>query len=308
MQLEDLKIFVTTLNTGSFTAAANKLGLTKQLVSRRIMALEASIGCRLLNRTTRQLRPTELGLTLLDRATQILADVEQTRALLTCESEVLRGTLRVSAPMTFGILYLGSLLPDFMKAHPDLCIELDLNDQSVNLIDENYDMAIRIGILEDSTLIAQRLSTIPCTICASPEYLKRRGNLQHPRELVDHDCLPFGFNRQVEWIFYEDNRPFVMPITGLLRANNGEVLRDAAIAGQGIIYLPNFIIEPALKDGRLVPLFNERYCVELRAYGVYPQHKQPSRAAQALIEFLRSRLANLEVPDPSIHRRAINVA
>ncbi|TLX58508.1 LysR family transcriptional regulator [Stutzerimonas nosocomialis] len=290
MQLEDLRLFVTTLDQQSFTAAAERLGLSKQYVSRRIQALEAELGVRLLNRTTRRLRPTELGTTLYERATRILDEVSETRELLASQSATARGTLRISAPMTFGTLHLSPILPLFLEEHPLLKVELELNDRPVDLIREGFDMAIRGGMLEDSTLIARRLVEIRMVACASPAYLERHPAPRAPEDLHQHRCLLYGHGRGVEWRFQRDGKPFGVPVDGQLLTNNGEVVRDAAIAGLGITLLPTFIVGQALAQGALVPVLEAFQCQPAAFHAVYPQHRQGSRAVQLFIEFLRRQL------------------
>jgi DNA-binding transcriptional LysR family regulator len=160
----------------------------------------------------------------------------------------------------------------------------------VDLLGEGYDLALRIGTLEDSTLIARRIASIQRVYCASPAYLAERGTPVKPEDLHQHDCLPYGHGRQVQWRFEGQGKPLMVNVTGRMRVNNGELLKDAAIAGMGITYLPTFIVGAPLKDGRLVAVLDD-FCPEpLALSAVYPQHRQSSRPVQALIEFLRERL------------------
>jgi DNA-binding transcriptional LysR family regulator len=288
MQLEDLRLFVTTINEQSFTAAAEKLGLSKQYVSRRTMALEEELGVRLLNRTTRSLRPTDLGMTLYERALRILDEVNETQELVSSQSVNVRGTLRVNAPMTFGTLHISPLLSAFMQENPLITLELDLNDRAVDLVTEGYDMAIRGGFLEDSTLIAKRLIDIPMITCASPDYLKQHAVLQTPDDLRHHECLLYGHAKSVEWKFQTEGHIVCVPVKGKLRTNNGEVVRDAAAGGRGIAYLPLFIVKDALEQGRLVPILQTHQPPNTAFYAVYPQHRQSSRAVQAFATFLHN--------------------
>jgi DNA-binding transcriptional LysR family regulator len=172
---------------------------------------------------------------------------------------------------------------------------VDLSDRPVDLLGEGYDLALRIGTLEDSTLIARRIAAIQRVYCASPAYLAERGTPLKPEDLHSHDCLPYGHGRQVQWRFEGQGKPLTVNVTGRMRVNNGELLRDAAVAGMGITYLPTFIVGAALKDGRLVPVLDEFRPPPLTLSAVYPQHRQSSRPVQALIEFLRERLDQAEV-------------
>lgn len=288
---EDMRIFSQVMESGSFTAAADKLGLSKQFVSRRVMALEERLGVRLLNRSTRRLDPTPLGQSYYESAQRLLADVEQVEQGITGQTSEPRGALRLSAPLSFAVAHLGTLLPEFLQRYPQVSVEVDLSDRSVDLLGEGYDLALRIGVLEDSTLIARRLAAIERVYCASLDYLARRGTPSKPDDLTAHDCLPYGHGRQVQWRFIEQGKTRVVTVCGRMRVNNGDLLRDAAIAGMGITYLPTFIVGKALAEGSLVPLL-ERFAPEpLQLSAVYPQHRQSARPVQALIEFLRERLS-----------------
>ena len=201
-----------------------------------------------------------------------------------------RGSLRLSAPLSFAMAHLGCLLPLFLQHHPQVSVEVDLSDRPVDLIGEGYDLVLRIGTLEDSTLIARRIASIPRVYCASPDYLALRGTPQKPEDLADHDCLPYGHGRQVQWRF--KGKLQALNVSGRMRVNNGDLLRDTAIAGLGVTYLPTFIVGDALKDGRLVTVLDEFAPEALTLSAVYPQHRQSSRPVQALVEFLRERLAS----------------
>ncbi|PZW68890.1 DNA-binding transcriptional LysR family regulator [Pseudomonas sp. URMO17WK12:I1] len=293
MNVEDLRLFVTTLDAGSFTAAADTLGVTKQYVSRRVAALEALLGVRLLNRTTRRLQATELGLLLYDKATTILADLRDAQELVSAQGASLRGTLRVSAPMTFATLHLSHVLPLFMQQHPHINLEIDLNDRAVDLLADGYDMSIRIGTLEDSSLIAKRLTDMQTILCASPAYLAEHGTPADLGELQQHACLLYGHSRHVEWRLREAGKPRNLTMRGQLRANNGELIRDAAIAGMGIAYLPTFIVGQALASGALVPILEQHWPASAAVYAVYPQHRQSARAVQVFSDFIKQQIEHL---------------
>lgn len=287
-QLEDMQIFVGTVDAQSFTAAADKLGLSKQFISRRIMALEERLGVRLLNRTTRKLSITDAGLAYYERAHKIIDEVQEAEQLVSNRNATPRGTLRLSAPMSFGTLHLGPAVARFMEQYPEVRIELDLSDRFVDIVGEGYDMAIRIGHLGDSSLIARQIAPAQIVACASPAYLKQRGTPQTPAELKDHDLLLYGHNRNVEWAFYEQGKPLHVPVKGRLRANNGELACAAAIAGLGIVLLPTFIVGNALREKKLVTLLDAWAPLPLTIYAVYPQHRQSSLVVKTLADFLRN--------------------
>ncbi|WP_248796207.1 LysR family transcriptional regulator [Pseudomonas sp. MWU13-2105] len=284
---EDMRIFCQVMDSGSFTAAADQLGLSKQFVSRRLMQLEERLGVRLINRSTRRLDMTPLGQSYYESALRLLGEVEQVEQGIAGQTVEPRGTIRLSAPLSFAMAHLGEVLPAFLQRYGDVTVEVDLSDRPVDLLGEGYDLALRIGVLEDSTLIARRIASIPRVYCASPSYLAERGTPARPEDLQGHDCLPYGHGRQVQWRFAGQGKPLIINVTGRMRVNNGELLKDAAVAGMGITYLPTFIVASALKDGRLVSVLDD-FCPEpLMLSAVYPQHRQRSRPVQALIEFLR---------------------
>jgi DNA-binding transcriptional LysR family regulator len=223
-----------------------------------------------------------------------LGEVEQVEQGIAGQTTEPRGTIRVSAPLSFALAHLGCLLPLFLQRYREVTVEVDLSDRPVDLLGEGYDLALRIGTLEDSTLIARRIASIRRVYCASPAYLEERGTPLRPEELHAHDCLPYGHGRQVQWRFEGPGKPLSVNVTGRMRVNNGELLRDAAIAGMGITYLPTFIVGAALREGRLVPVLDEFRPEPLTLSAVYPQHRQGSRPVQALIEFLRERLDSAE--------------
>jgi DNA-binding transcriptional LysR family regulator len=288
---EDMRIFTQVMQAGSFTAAADLLGMSKQSVSRRLMQLEERLGVRLLNRSTRRLDATPLGQQYFDSAVRLLGEMQQAEQDISGQTQALRGTLRLSAPLSFAISHLGSLLTEFLQLHAQLIVEIDLSDRAVDLIGEGYDLALRIGTLEDSSLVARRIASIERVYCASPGYLAARGTPLEPEALREHDCLPYGHSRQVQWQFKGQGKTLhAIAVSGRMRANNGELLRDAAIAGMGVTYLPAFIVEQALADGRLVKLLEAWTPPRLQLSAVYPQHRQIARPVQAFVEFLRERL------------------
>ena len=290
---EDMRIFAQVMEAGSFTAAADRLGMSKQSVSRRLMQLEERLGVRLLNRSTRRLDATPLGQHYYQSALRLLGEVQQVEHDISGQAQALRGTLRLSAPLSFAMSHLGCLLTEFLQLHPQVDVEVDLSDRAVDLIGEGYDLALRIGGLEDSSLIARRIASVERVYCASPAYLQARGVPLKPEDLAGHDYLPYGHSRQVQWQFRQGGKAQAIQVTGRMRANNGELLRDAAIAGMGVTYLPTFIVGQALADGRLVNVLEEWTPPALQLSAVYPQHRQVARPVQGFVSFLRERLVQL---------------
>jgi DNA-binding transcriptional LysR family regulator len=231
-----------------------------------------------------------LGQRYHEAALRLLSEVEQVEQGISGQTSEPRGTIRLSAPLSFAVAHLGSLLPLFLQRYPDVTVEVDLSDRSVDLLGEGYDLALRIGVLEDSTLIARRIASIERVYCASAAYLAQRGTPTRPEDLRSHDCLPYGHSRQVQWRFAGKGKPLALEVVGRMRANNGDLLRDAAIAGMGITYLPTFILGEALRDGRLIKVLEGFETEPLTLSAVYPQHRQSSRPVQALVEFLREHM------------------
>jgi DNA-binding transcriptional LysR family regulator len=288
MQLDDMRIFVATVDAYNFTSAANRLSLSKQFVSRRVMALEEALGVRLLIRNTRKLAVTELGQEFYDRAKRILGEVQEAEQAMSLRRASPHGLLRVSAPMSFGMVHLSPLVATFLKKHPDVRFDMELSDRTVDVVGEGFDMAIRIGTLADSTLIAQKLAEVRMVACCSPQYLRRRGTPHAPADLERHACLLYGHGGPASWEFVMDGVHKAIEVHGPLRANNGELIRDAAIAGLGIARLPDFIVSAAIKAGQLVSVL-EPFLP--RASALYPQHRQSSTTIQVFTGFLREQLA-----------------
>jgi DNA-binding transcriptional LysR family regulator len=291
MQFEDMRIFAAAVDAASFTGAAIRLGLSKQFVSKRVMALEEQLGARLLNRTTRRLSVTPVGRAYYERVVQILGDVEDAERAVASENVRPRGTLRVTAPMSFGTMHLGPVIPEFMQRCEEVSLEIDLNDRVVDLVGEGYDMGVRIGVLSDSSLIARRIAPFEMVACCSPGYLAKRGRPETPDDLRHHDCLAYGHSKSVDWTFSIHGRLRPVAVTGRIRVNNGELARDAALAGLGVTVLPTFIVGQAIESGHLVKVLEAYEPPVGGVFAVYPQHRQSSAAVRAFVDFLVERFA-----------------
>ena len=289
MQLDDMRIFVATVDAHNFTAAAKRLALSKQFVSRRVMALEEALGVQLLIRNTRKLAVTELGQEFYERARRILGEVEDAEQAMSLRRAGPRGLLRVSAPMSFGMTHLSPLVANFLREHGDVRFDMELSDRTVDVVGEGFDMAIRIGALPDSSLIAQKLVDVRMVACCSPGYVRRRGAPLHPADLARHSCLLYGHGGAVSWDFVVDGVSKGFEVHGPLRANNGELIRDAAVAGLGIVRLPDFIVADALDGGLLVRVLEGFLPAAVGVYAVYPQHRQSSVAVRVFVGFLREK-------------------
>jgi DNA-binding transcriptional LysR family regulator len=292
MQTEDLRIYVAVIHAGNFSAAAEQLMLSKQYVSRRMAALEASLGARLMIRNTRRLSITDAGMLFARHAQRILDDIQEAEQSVSQRRTELRGTFRLNMPMSFGMSYLSPLLAEFLSQHPALQFQLELADRYVDLVGEGFDMAIRIGSLMDSTLIARPLGELKRLICCSPAYLQRTSLPQQPEDLLNHACLRYGRENQHGWELSVKGQRLMQPVRGPMSSNNGEVLCDAAVAGLGLVLLPEFIVAPALQRGDLVTVLDAFHPTPLSLNAVYPQHRQRSEVLRVLMTFLQQHLKN----------------
>ncbi|MBP2299318.1 LysR family transcriptional regulator [Azospirillum picis] len=289
-RLDDMLAFIKVVDTKSFTAAADRLNLSKSVVSRRIGELENRLGARLLNRTTRKLSLTEVGQAYYERCTRILADLEEAEQAVADLHAAPRGRLRLNAPVSFGILHLAPAVAEFLERYPAIEIDMDLNDRYVDLIDEGYDMAIRIGRLRDSSLIARRLAPARMALCASPAYLKAHGIPQTPEDLTQHRCLIYTNVPSPDlWQFTVDGELRNIRVSGPVRVNNGDLLREAAVAGLGFVILPTFLCGEALSRGELVSVLHHAVRSDLSVNAVYPQNRHLSPKVRVFVDFLVQR-------------------
>lgn len=290
LSLDALQIFVRIAETGSFSAAARDLALSKSAASKKLAALEDRLGARLINRTTRRLSLTEAGADFLERAQRILAELDEAAQAVGRLTDEPRGTLRVNAPMSFGILHVAPALADFVGRYPELGVTLDLDDRRVSLIDEGYDVAVRIADLPDSSLVARKLAPARQVVCACPAYWARHGEPTHPRDLARHNCLIYTYLPTYgEWHFRGPGGPLSVRVEGKLHANNGDVLREAALAGLGVFLAPTFLVGDDLRAGRLKAVLQGTADDSLAVYAVYPHRRHLSVKVRAFVDFLAER-------------------
>ena len=290
-RLSNMEAFVRVAETKSFSEAARRLRNSKSLISRQVAALEAELGVRLFHRTTRSLSLTEEGRGYHAQVTRILNDIAEANLSVSQSQAAPRGRLRVSAPMSFGILHLAPAIRDFLTRYPEVELDLSLNDRFVDVVDEGFDLAIRIGRLPDSSLVARRLARHRMILCASSDYLKQHGALKDPDDLKQHQCLCYSTNSLApEWLFAtKDGKPWPVAIAGPLHANNGDVLRRAALQGLGITYLPSFIVGADVQASTLVSLLPEFVPTDTAIHAVYPHTRHLSPKVRAFIDFLAER-------------------
>lgn len=282
-----MEVFVKTAQAGSLSAAASAMGLSKSTVSKHLSALEDHLGVLLVNRTTRRLSLTELGLAYRDHAQRILAEIEETELAIQEHTVEPKGKLKVSAPMSFGVSHLAPVLPGFMQAHPRIEVELLMDDRRVDLVEEGVDLAIRIGQLDDSQLIARRLASVSFICAAAERYLANRRPIVVPGDLAGHDCLRYSLNRQPsEWRFEQGGESLSVKVKGSLTANNGEALKEAAVRGLGIVYQPAFIVGADVEAGRLRPLLTDWGTPTIDIHAVFPEQRQLQPKLRRFVDYL----------------------
>lgn len=293
-RFEQMQTFVRVVDSGSLSAAADRLDIAKSAVSRRLAELESRLGVQLLNRTTRRINLTDSGRQFYRRCLRILADLEESEQQISSEHTELRGTIRIAAPLSFGILHLAPVLDDFLHEHGELILDLDLNDRLINLMDEGVDLGIRIGQLNDSSLVARRLAPVKRVLCASPGYLQAHGEPHHPEELSEHQGLSYSnVSEGQQWQFYHaDGTPFSVRVPHRIRANNGDVLLQAAIDGLGILATTTFIAFRAIEQGLLKPVLCNYELNPVNVYAIYPAQRHLPGRVRTLIDYLASRFGD----------------
>jgi DNA-binding transcriptional LysR family regulator len=291
-----LRSFVTVVEVGSFNRAAQMLEASTAAVSRRVSALEAALGVKLLNRTTRQLDLTEAGGLFYTDVINIFHALDEAEERLQQGRESIRGTLRLAAPLSFGLQCLSPALPHFLKRYPELQVQLQLEDRTTDLVAEGIDLAVRIGSLKDSSLVATRIGNIPRVFCASPDYLQQYGEPVHPRQLIEHNCMHYSVNSNREQWHFSDasaqraakvSKDQVLEVPGSLSTNNGEVLQDAAIAGVGIVLLPEFIVRNALSDGRLKTILSQYTPEPHGLFAMRPSRQFTPNKVKVMMQYLK---------------------
>jgi len=286
-----IPIFVAVVECGSFSLAAEKLGVTKSAISKRVTQLEDELGIRLLNRTTRKLSLTEAGKRYYDHVSQALALAQQGMDAVTELQGEPKGKLKITAPMSFGVLYIAPMIAEFLGQFPKVTIDLQLEDQMVDLIEGEFDLAIRIGNLPISNLVAKRLVNCKSVLCASPEYIKRNGSPKKPSDLIDHNCLVYSYFRGgSEWTFEQQHNEFKVIPKGNFIVNNSEAIRRALIEGLGVGQLPTFLVSKDILSGKLQPIMTPYSLPEHAIYAVFPERKHLPHKVRAFMEFVADKL------------------
>lgn len=298
-RFEDLQTFVAVVETGSFTAAAERLDTAKSAVSRRMSALEQRLGVQLMRRTTRRLNLTETGRSFYEHSARILADLDEAESAVLQEHGELRGTLRVALPLSFGTRHMSGPLAEFGRRHPRVHFDLNLNDRRINLVEEGIDLAVRIGRLADSTLIARRLFDVRMIVCGSPEYFEKHRKPQTPEDLQDHNCLVYGnLPEPGKWVCKDpQGNTIKVDVNVTMTATSGDFLAQAAAQGQGIVLQPTFITGESVRNGEMLPILTEYEWPTSPAYAVYPPTRHLSYRVRELIDFLVEHFSGTPVWD-----------
>jgi DNA-binding transcriptional LysR family regulator len=292
LRLAEMRTFERVAAHESLAAAARELGLSPSAVSKQIRTLEERLDARLLHRTTRRVTLTQAGRVYYERVQKILAEVEELEHTVRGLHAEPRGTLRVSAPQDFGRLYLCEAIGAFAAEHPHLRIEFELSDRKVDVVEEGYDVAIRVSRQASSTLVMRRLGTCPRVLCASPEYLATYGTPAAPSALGSHNCIEYDYAESNAWRFRSGERTQMVTATGRLRANSGWALRSLALAGQGIALLPRFLVHEDLAEGRLRPVLEDALAADLDVMALLPPGRRIAAKSRAFVDFIAARLAD----------------
>lgn len=288
----EMQTFNAVVEAGSFVKAADSLAMSKAAVSRYVVDMETRLGVRLLHRTTRRLSLTDEGQVFYARSKDLLGQLQEAEDEITSRSDAASGLLRINAPLTFGILHLAPLWGVFKAEHPKVTLDVTLADRLVDLVEEGYDVAIRIATLESSTLVSKRLATTRMVLCASPAYLAQHGTPVHPSELAQHAVISYSYwSTKDEWHFDGPNGPVSVKTRPCIHTNSGDTCRAAALAHQGMILQPSFLVGKDLSEGTLLELMPAYRSMELGIYAVYPTRKHVSAKVRALIDFLTTHFA-----------------
>jgi DNA-binding transcriptional LysR family regulator len=290
-KFQEIRVFSAVVDASSFVAAADSLGMSKAAVSRYVSELEQRLGVRLMHRTTRKLSLTPEGEVFLARCRDILASIESSEAEISTRSVTASGLLKVSVPVSFGIRHLAPLWSEFLSDHPQVTLDVQLADRVIDLVDEGFDLAVRIARLPDSSLISRQLASTRLVLCAAPSYLKRRGTPAHPSELAQHDVLGYSLMAMGDqWQFTGPEGPVSVKVRPRMWTNNGDSCVAAALQGSGIQLQPTFLIDEELASRQLVEILPQFRSVELGIYAIYPSRKFVLPKVRAMVEFLANKL------------------
>ncbi len=302
-RLQAMNVFVKVVEQGSFARAAERLTMSTSAVSRYVADLEAHLDTRLLNRTTRRISLTESGHAYHERALQLLADLEEAEAIAGSSTARPRGTIRLTCSINFGVKHLAPAMGLFQATHPEVLFDISVSDRFVDLVEEGMDLAVRIGELGNTNLIARKIGQMQLVPCASPAYLKQHGTPRHPSELANHNCLTYEYAPvKNQWLFRErkpaksgravaDGEEVRVRVNGSVHGNNGELLAAVAAQGVGITFEPDFIVHPFIESGQLVPILKNWLPPPSPIYAVYPSRRHLSAKVRSFVDFLAAHFA-----------------
>ncbi len=290
--LSDIAVFVQVVDSGSFTAAAERMDISKSVVSKYVTRLEDQLGARLLNRTTRRLSLTEIGQVFYERSRKGLDDIEEAKQEVSLLQSEPRGNLRINMPMSFGILHVAPALAEFQRQYPQLIVDVNLDDRKVDVIEEGFDVSIRISDLPDSSLVARPIAPCRHVIVASPAYLAAHGTPRTPADLQEHAIISYRFQESaLEWhLIASDRTPLSVSLSASIKMNNSLAIRQAVLNGAGITRTPTFVVGKDIQDGRLLPVLTKYENLILQIYVVYPQRRHLSPKVRAFVDFMVERI------------------
>lgn len=292
-RFDSMNVFVKVVETGSFAGAARRLNVSPGVVTTRIKDLEEHLGIRLLNRTTRNVSLTEVGRTFYEGCLRLLGEVEELERLASDLHRRPRGVLRVNATPSFGVLHLAPMIARFTALYPEVSVELILSDRMADLVDEGFDVAVRVEPLPESSLVARRLSPVHFVVCGAPSYLEQHPAPRTPEELADHNCLTLSQFAHADWDFTGPRgEAHTVRVAGNLRANNAAALREAAVAGQGLVRQPTYLVGGDIKAGLLVPVLTDYMGTEATILALYPHRHHLSAKVRAFVDFLVERFGH----------------
>lgn len=285
---DDFLIFYHLIEQGSFSKAAEQVGLTKSVVSKRITRLEEELGVQLLYRTTRKLTLTEAGEVFFGHAREVYQSVQNAEEAMCGLGERLTGTIRITVPTISGELILPQAIAEFSAKYPEIHVDMELDNRFVDIVEEGFDLAIRTGALPDSSFIARRLVDAHWVICGAPEYFARFKAPAEPADLLHHNCLAYSYQETGarEWLFKGDQKPYTVKVNGNFTTNNASALRKAALFGQGLVYVPKVLVADDLKAGTLVEVLQDQVAKCLGIYAIYPYTRHQPMKVKLFIEHL----------------------
>ena len=285
--IDGMRTFVAVVREGAFSRAAERLGISPQLASKYVAQLESRLGARLINRTTRRISITEAGQAYYERSMDVLAQIEEMELAVGETTVAARGTLRINAPMSFGTLHLSKAIADYQCDQREVTVDLTLDDRVVDIVREGYDIAIRVGQLRESSLVARKLAPVRLVVCGSPDYLAEHGIPVSPDGLQDHECLDYTLSSDVgRWRFRDGGATQDVKISGRFSANNGDALRLAALAGRGLVMQPTFIVGDDVRAGRLQIVLESYEADPMAVYAVYAHRQYLSAKVRSFVDFL----------------------